>query len=89
MIWADGGLLLATAILQCLAHYLMIESFRYGETSLLAPFKYTGLVWGIVIGFLIWGTFPDNYILMGAAVISASGVYIARREAHARCPCDR
>ena len=82
--WADGGLLLATAILQCLAHYLMIESFRYGETSLLAPFKYTGLVWGIIIGFLIWGTFPDNYILMGAAVISASGIYIARREAQAR-----
>jgi drug/metabolite transporter (DMT)-like permease len=82
--WSDGGILLATAIMQCCAHYLMIEAFRYGETSLLAPFKYSGLVWGLVLGFLVWGEFPNTHILFGAAVIIASGIYIAHREAKSR-----
>lgn len=77
----DGGILLATAVMQCLAHYLMIEAFRFGETSLLAPFKYSSLVWGLLLGLLVWGEFPATYILIGAAIITASGIYIAHREA--------
>jgi drug/metabolite transporter (DMT)-like permease len=62
------------------------QAFRYGEASMVAPLDYTGLVWATLMGFIVFGDLPTIYILIGAAVIICSSLYIARREAllHAR-----
>jgi drug/metabolite transporter (DMT)-like permease len=39
------------------------------------------LVWGLLLGLLVWGEVPATYLLIGAAIITASGIYIAHREA--------
>jgi drug/metabolite transporter (DMT)-like permease len=57
------------------------QAFRYGEASMVSPLDYTGLVWATLMGFLVFGDFPTGLILGGAAVIIASSLYIARREA--------
>ncbi len=81
---AAAAWLVLNGILGGCAHFLIIESLRLGDASLVAPFRYTGLLWATILGFLIWGQFPDNWTILGALVLVASGVYIIERQAHGR-----
>ncbi|GAB4231360.1 MAG: DMT family transporter [Methyloligellaceae bacterium] len=72
--FAASGFLLAGA------HYAMIEAFRLGEAAIVAPFKYTSLIWAILLGFLMFGDLPDGWTLAGAGIIIAAGLYILERE---------
>ncbi len=62
------------------AHYLHIEAFRLAEAAIIAPFKYTNMVWGVLFGFVIWGHLPDHWVVAGSLVVIASGLYIFYRE---------
>jgi hypothetical protein len=55
-------------------------AFRLGEASIVAPFEYTALAWGIGLDWFLWQTSPASITLVGAAVIIASGMYLIRRE---------
>jgi len=72
-------LLLLNGALNASAHFLIIESLRLGEASLVAPFRYSGLIWATMLGLVIWGEFPDSWTLAGAAILVVSGVYIIER----------
>lgn len=78
------GWLVLNGILGGCAHFLIIESLRLGEASLVAPFRYTGLVWAAILGLVVWGQFPDFWTIVGALVLVASGIYIIEREARHR-----
>ncbi len=62
------------------AQLLMIEAFRRGEAAVVAPFKYTSLIWALILGFLVFGDFPDAWTLSGAAIIMSAGLYVLHRE---------
>jgi drug/metabolite transporter (DMT)-like permease len=72
-------LLLFNGALNAVAHFLIIEALRLGEASLVSPFRYSGLIWAIMLGLVIWGDFPDSWTLAGAVLLVASGVYIIER----------
>jgi drug/metabolite transporter (DMT)-like permease len=76
-------LLLLNGALNAAAHFLIIEALRLGEASLVAPFRYSGLIWATMLGLVIWGDFPDSWTLAGSAVLVASGVYIIERSPRA------
>ena len=73
-------LFLCSSILVGLAQYLMIEAFRLGEVGLISPFKYSSLLWAVIIGFIIWGDVPGNLVLVGAAILIVSGIYLLHAE---------
>jgi drug/metabolite transporter (DMT)-like permease len=78
---AEGFALFALAgILNGLAHYMMIEAHRWAEASVLAPFRYSGLIWAVILGFIIWGDIPNNWLLFGSVLVIGSGLYILQRE---------
>ena len=58
----------------------IVGAYRRAPPALLAPFEYTAIVGGTVAGFLIWNERPDAWVIAGAIVISASGVFVAYRE---------
>ena len=62
------------------AHFLMIETFRYGEAALVAPFKYSGIIWAGILGYLIWGHIPELYTIVGSGIVIMAGFYILNRE---------
>ena len=72
-------LLLFNGALNAVAHFLIIEALRLGEASLVSPFRYSGLIWAVMLGLVIWGDFPDSWTLAGAVLLVASGVYIIER----------
>jgi len=77
---ADWGLFALSGLLIGSAHFLMIETFRYGEAALVAPFKYSGVIWAVILGYMVWGDLPDMGTLTGVSVVILSGLYILHRE---------
>jgi len=63
-----------------LAQLALTEAFSHGEASVVAPFEYTALAWGVGIDWMLWKTLPDQYTLIGAAIIIGSGLYLIRHE---------
>jgi S-adenosylmethionine uptake transporter len=57
-----------------------VSSVRVGEVAFVAPFRYTILIWAILLGVVIFGDIPDAWTLLGASVIVATGVFTFYRE---------
>ncbi len=71
---------LAAGIFNGTAHFCIIEALRTGEASVVAPIRYTALLWAAAIGFVVWGELPDFWLWIGAAVIVGSSLYMIRGE---------
>jgi len=78
--WSEVGLLALAGLLLGAAQYLMIEAVRYAEIGLVAPFRYTSLIWAVLAGYFAFGTLPDIWGIVGAALVIISGIYILHRE---------
>lgn len=61
----------------------IVGGYRRASPAILAPFEYTALIGGAVAGYLIWDEVPDRYVVLGSAIIIASGLYIVHRESGA------
>lgn len=61
--------------------YLLVLAFRSVEVSVVSPFRYSLLIWTVIAGYVVFGDFPDNWSLAGAALIVGSGLYTLHREA--------
>jgi drug/metabolite transporter (DMT)-like permease len=59
-------------------------STRRGDLSLIAPFRYTAILFATVAGFVIWGDTPNALAWCGIALVIASGVYVLRVSRRAR-----
>jgi len=77
----DLWILFAMGISGVMAQFCIVQAFRYGEISILAPIEYSGLVWGILLGWLIWSDIPAAPVFAGGGIIILSCLYIARRAA--------
>jgi drug/metabolite transporter (DMT)-like permease len=80
----DFSFLVLTGLLSGAAHYLLIETFVLAEAAVVAPFRYSALVWGLLIGFLVWGDMPTESDWLGILLIVGSGIYIIHRESKRR-----
>ncbi len=76
----DLWLFILLATLNGGAHFMMIESYRQAEASIVAPFRYSALVWAILFGYLMWQDIPDAWLITGSALMIGSGLYLFRHE---------
>jgi drug/metabolite transporter (DMT)-like permease len=76
----DWGWFALSGLLVGGAHFLMIETFRFGEAALVAPFRYSGVIWAALIGYFVWGDIPDSGTTMGISIVVISGIYILHRQ---------
>lgn len=76
--WA---LLVAIGISAATAHLVLIQAYRHAPASVIAPLHYLDIVWGSVLGLVVFGDFPDALTWVGIAVIVASGLYVFYRQA--------
>ncbi len=72
--------LLAAAVLLLVAYQSIITSLRVGEISFIAPFRYSALLWSILLGYLAFGDVPDAVMIAGACLVVSSGLYALYRE---------
>ncbi len=74
------GLLALASVFLAGGYYAIIAGMREGEASLIAPFRYTGLLWALALGFVVWGDVPNALAWAGIALLIGSGVYVLHRE---------
>jgi drug/metabolite transporter (DMT)-like permease len=82
-LFPTGGTMLVLAALGCgnaMAHMLFARAFAIAPVSVLAPFEYSPLIWGLPIGLLIWGEWPAPSTFAGAGIVIAAGLYNLHRE---------
>lgn len=73
-------LLGAAGLLGACSHLIMIRAFTLAPASRLAPFSYTQLIWVTVVGYVVFGNFPDRVSLAGIAILLISGIYCANHQ---------
>ncbi len=79
--WETLGYLIGLGGSGALAHLLLTIAYTKADASAVIPFDYARLPFVAVIAFVLFGEVPDLWTWLGAAVIAASAIYIARREA--------
>jgi drug/metabolite transporter (DMT)-like permease len=76
----NWGFLIAAQIFGMSAYVAIVAAMRLGDVSVITPFRYTRLIFALIIGIGIFGERPDMLTYMGAALIIASGLYTVLRE---------
>jgi S-adenosylmethionine uptake transporter len=72
---------LGAAAMFLVGGYLFVtKSVRTGELSVIAPFRYTGVVFSLIVQLVVWGTLPDNLSLAGMGIVAIAGLYTFYRE---------
>jgi drug/metabolite transporter (DMT)-like permease len=74
------GWLALLGLTGAIAARLMTEAFRLAPPSVIAPFEYTALLWGVTIDWAFWNTLPGSSVYFGGGIVIASGLYIIWRE---------
>lgn len=75
--WA---MLVGIGVVSAVAQLVMTEAYRRGETTLLAPFEYSAMVWTATLGIVIWAEWPDGWDVLGFGVLVGAGLFIWWRE---------
>ncbi|MEH6404747.1 MAG: DMT family transporter [Sneathiella sp.] len=73
------GQLAGAIVIGVIAYYSLTAAMRIGEISVVTPFRYTRLVFALILGVIVFGERPDAMTLIGAAIIVSSGLYTVFR----------
>lgn len=73
------GWLAAAAVFLASGYHLVIRATRTGELAVVAPFRYSGLLLAVLLGWLVWGDWPNAMAWAGIALLLAAGLYLLRR----------
>ncbi len=76
-------LLIGAGVSSVLAWIGLVNGYRAASPALLAPLEYTALVGGAIAGYVFWGEVPDTWVVVGAAIIVASGLFVVYRNKEA------
>ncbi|WP_413855704.1 DMT family transporter [Albidovulum sp.] len=83
---AEAAEVLAAGLFVIVGYLSSVSAMRHGDIGLVAPFRYTSLIWAIVLGLLVFGDLPDVWTLVGAAIVVGAGLFTLWREQRLRRP---
>lgn len=89
MALADLALTAVIAVMAFCAGLLIIGAYRRAEAALIAPMQYSQILWATVYGVVLFSEAPDEWTLVGAGLIIASGLYIVFRETRRNVSANR
>lgn len=71
------GMMLGLGVLDAAALVMMYMGLKFAKASTVAPFQYSCLLWVVLLDMVLWNKFPPAYTWAGAAILVASGIYLA------------
>ena len=74
------GWLSLSSLLVSTGYYALIAAMRHGEMTVIAPFRYVGLLWAVLLGYFVWGTLPNPMGWCGIALLIGAGLYMVRQQ---------
>lgn len=63
-----------------LAQFAITDAFRRAPASVVTPFEYTAIVWGVLLDYFVWHALPDKIVFAGTTVIVVAGLYVIHQE---------
>ncbi|WP_417455446.1 DMT family transporter [Kiloniella sp.] len=78
------GLLMGAAFFIMLVHITLIRAMRVGEVAFVAPFRYTVMVWALLVGYFVFNEPPDTATVVGCSLLIITGLYSFWRERRAK-----
>jgi len=76
----DATIMVFNGLANAVGQYWWTRALHLAPTSAVAPFQYLALVWAIIFGLVIWGDVPTLHLLIGSAIVVASGIFLLWRE---------
>src|SRR5664279_2866313 len=80
--WTVALMLVGIGALGSIGHFFLISGHKLAPASVLSPFIYTQLIWVMILGYLVFDHVPNEWTMVGAAVVISSGLYLLYRERH-------
>jgi drug/metabolite transporter (DMT)-like permease len=77
----DAAMLFGTGLTNAIGQWFWTKSLHLAPAAAVTPFYYLMLVWSLMIGFLVWGDVPTASLLVGSAIVVATGLFLFLREA--------
>ena len=74
------SLLALASVFLSIGYYLIIVGMRHGDMSVVAPFRYSGLLFALAIGWAIWGETPNALAFAGIALLVGAGLFVLHSE---------
>ncbi len=76
----EAWMLVLSGLLGGVGQILMTESYRHADASTIATFDYSGMIWGLLVGYLLFAETAGPIVLLGTAIVIAAGLFIIWRE---------
>ena len=73
------SLLIIMALVAGVGEVMIIRALEMSEASVVAPIHYTIIVWASLYGFFLFGHLPDQWTILGTAIIVLAGLYTLQR----------
>jgi len=80
----DAAWIVFNGVSNAVGQYWWTRALHLAPASAVAPFNYLSLIWASILGFAIWGDVPTVSLVVGSAVVVASGLFLLWRESNAR-----
>lgn len=77
---AEAAIVGAASVALIAGYMFGVMAMRVGDIGFVAPFRYTSLIWALVLGWSVFGTWPDGMTLIGAGIVIATGIFTLYRE---------
>lgn len=74
------GQLFAASVCLAVGYHLLTLSMRWGDMSVIGPFRYSGLLMALLLGYLMWGDVPNGLAWCGIALVVAAGLGLLQAE---------
>jgi drug/metabolite transporter (DMT)-like permease len=78
--WTAMLMLTGAGVCSMVGQLCVITSVRAAEISVVAPFRYAGIIWALLLDLAIWAHVPDGLAMFGIIVVTAAGIYTFYRE---------
>ena len=73
--------IVSASVLVLTGYIFVVRMMRVGQVAAITPFRYSALLWALLLGWVIWGHVPDALTVLGAVIVVASGLFALLREA--------
>ena len=78
----ETALLTGASLCLMVGYISAVAGMRMGEIGFVAPFRYTSLLVALILGYGLFGDWPDNWTMIGASIVVATGLFTIYRERH-------
>ena len=77
----DAAIAFVAGTIAGIAFMLLVQAYHQAEAGIVAPFQYSQMIYGLIVGYLLFRDVPTGSTVLGALVVVGSGIYVFRREA--------